>query len=96
MHYEWDETKRLANLEKHGLDFEDARFVYENTYRFDVHVVVNGEQRIMVFAYVFDVLSVATLVVTHRGKRVRCISYRYAHPEEREVYYEWLANDFKK
>jgi len=96
MNYEWDESKRLANLEKHGLDFEDAKLVYESKYRFDVHVVVNGEQRLMAFAYVFDVLSVVTLVVTQRVHRVRCISYRYAHPEEREVYYEWLANDFKK
>ena len=96
MNYEWDESKRLANLGKHGLDFEDAKFVYESNFRFDVHVVVNGEQRIMAFAYVFDVLSVLTLVATHRGHRVRCISYRYAHAEEREVYYEWLANYFKK
>ena len=22
--FEWDEVKRLANIEKHGLDFEDA------------------------------------------------------------------------
>ena len=96
MIYEWDESKRLANLEKHGLDFEDAKFVYESDFRFDVHVVVNGEPRLMAFAYIFDVLSVLTLVVTQRDRRVRCISYRYAHTEEREVYYEWLANDFKK
>jgi len=23
--FEWDENKRLANLAKHGLDFEDVR-----------------------------------------------------------------------
>jgi hypothetical protein len=24
MNYEWDENKRIGNLEKHGLDFIDA------------------------------------------------------------------------
>ena len=27
MRYEWDERKRAANLEKHGLDFVDAHLV---------------------------------------------------------------------
>jgi hypothetical protein len=26
----WDETKRLSNLEKHGLDFKDAHLVFDN------------------------------------------------------------------
>jgi uncharacterized protein len=28
--YEWDEDKRLSNLERHGLDFRSAYLVYEN------------------------------------------------------------------
>ena len=28
MHYLWDETKRQANLKKHGLDFADAEKVF--------------------------------------------------------------------
>lgn len=32
MRFEWDEGKRLANLEKHGLDFEDAWKVFESDY----------------------------------------------------------------
>lgn len=26
--FEWDDTKRRANLTKHGLDFEDARQIF--------------------------------------------------------------------
>jgi uncharacterized DUF497 family protein len=26
----WDETKRLSNLKKHGLDFRDAHLVYDD------------------------------------------------------------------
>ncbi|MFX1716192.1 BrnT family toxin [Paraburkholderia sp. A1RO-5L] len=32
MIYEWDETKRATNLEKHGLDFVDAELVLESEY----------------------------------------------------------------
>jgi len=95
MIYDWDEAKRLANIEKHGLDFCDAKLVYESKHRLDIPVIISGERRIMAFAYVFDFLAVATLVVARRGKVVRCISYRRAHKDEREVYYEWLANNFK-
>jgi len=28
MTYEWDEVKRLINLQQHGLDFNEARQVY--------------------------------------------------------------------
>lgn len=27
--FEWDEAKRQANIEKHGIDFEDAIYVFE-------------------------------------------------------------------
>jgi uncharacterized DUF497 family protein len=29
MHFSWDENKREANLEAHGLDFVDAERVFE-------------------------------------------------------------------
>ncbi|OGR06651.1 MAG: hypothetical protein A2511_15375 [Deltaproteobacteria bacterium RIFOXYD12_FULL_50_9] len=96
MIYEWDETKRQANIEKHGLDFEDARLVYESRYRFELPIKRSGEERLQVFAYVFDLLTVLTLVVTRRSERVRCISFRRAHTEEIEVYHDWLANEFKE
>jgi len=36
MTFEWDERKRLSNLEKHGLDFFDVITVFESP-----HVVVH-------------------------------------------------------
>ena len=43
----WDETKREANLHKHGLDFIDAVLVLvlDSRYRLDVERVRGGEQR---------------------------------------------------
>jgi hypothetical protein len=40
MRFEWDERKRLANLEKHGLDFFDVIGVFEAP-----HVVVPSARK---------------------------------------------------
>ena len=90
---EWDELKRKANLTKHGLDFADVGCVLENPFRLDVDVIRNQEHRVQSFAYVFSHLAVLTVVHTDNSKRI--ISFRRAGREEREVYHEWLANEFK-
>ena len=45
------------------------------------------------FAYVFEQLAVLT-VVHLPGEPPHIISFRRASKEEREVYHEWLENDF--
>ncbi len=42
----WDENKRQANLQKHGLDFADANEVLESRYRLDIEVMRDNEFRI--------------------------------------------------
>ena len=32
MDYEWDETKRLSNIEKHRVDFRIAAFIFEGPF----------------------------------------------------------------
>jgi len=91
----WDESKRQANLDKHGLDFVDAVQVLESPYRLDVSVIRGGEARVQSFAYVFEVLAVLSLAHVGRGGEVRIISLRKASAEEREIYHEWLENDFE-
>jgi len=88
---EWDENKRLSNLAKHGLDFKDADLVLVNPFRLDVENTRNSEKRIQSFAYVLDYLAVLTIV--HVNEQ-RIISYRRASKDEREVYHEWLSNEF--
>ena len=90
---EWDKLKRRKNLAKHGLDFCDASSVLENPFRLDVEIIRNNEQRIQSFAYVFDQLAVLTVV--HTVEKERIISFRRASRNEREVYHEWLANEFE-
>ncbi len=90
---EWDEAKRKSNLSKHGLDFSDAAFVLESPFRLDIDTIRNNENRTHSFAYVYNYLAV--LSVVHTGTENRIISFRKASREEREVYHDWLANDFE-
>lgn len=85
MEFEWDPAKRLANLAKHGLDFEDV-------VAFDwVGAVVQvdsrkdyGEVRYRTWGlYAGRMYSVA---FTRKGKTIRIISFRKANPTEVKRY----------
>jgi uncharacterized protein len=90
---QWDEAKRASNLDKHGLDFVDSVMVLDSPYRLDVDHLRGTELRTQSFAYVFEVLTVLTVVHVERGDALRIVSFRAASNEERRVYHEWLEND---
>jgi uncharacterized protein len=78
---EWDEDKRRRNLERHGLDFEDARLldwdgatVIEDT-RFDY-----PEPRFCAIALGNDRYHIVTFC--WRGRKLRIISFRKASDRE--------------
>jgi uncharacterized DUF497 family protein len=89
----WNEQKRATNLDKHHLDFADAGLVLDSRFRLDVASIRNSESRIQSFAYVFERLAVLT-VVHLPNDLPHIISFRTASTEEREVYHEWLENDY--
>ncbi len=91
--FTWYEQKRASNLDKHHLDFADAALVLDSQFRLDVTCVRNNEERTQSMAYVFDRLAVLT-VVHIPNERIHIISFRTASKEEREIYYEWLENDY--
>ncbi len=82
--FEWDENKRLANIEKHGIDFEDAIGVWED----DVVEVPSRSQRGENRLVAFGVLEgrIIAVVYTDRGGARRIISARRASRSERENY----------
>lgn len=75
--FEWDANKAAANLEKHGISFEQAATVFEDpladTYDDPDHS--QDEQRFLTFGHTRDGMP---LVVAHcdRGDRVRIVSAR--------------------
>ncbi len=84
--YEWDESKREANLRKHGLDFDDADIVYENPNKVTFSIVGRGESRWLDLALVVTNGTVLALVYTVRGYNIRIISFRKASRKERRIY----------
>lgn len=89
----WDESKRLVNLEKHGLDFVDACEILESRYRLDVPVMRKGEARVQSFSYVMARLAVLTVVHLDRENATRIVSFRPASQTEAEAYHEWLSEE---
>lgn len=83
MLFEWDESKRQANLAKHHIDFRDAKRVFDGPVleRIDSR---HGEDRIFAIGLMEDIEIVVVYVM--RGKRRRIISARRAHRDERQEY----------
>ena len=73
MVFEWDEDKRQANLQDHGVDFEDAALIFENpVIEADDTRVDYGEPRRRALGHVGgDYFMVA---YTWRGPNLRIIS----------------------
>ena len=82
----WDEAKRKSNLEKHGLDFKDARLVYDNPEKCTYDSSRQGEQRWMDLALAVIRGRLLALIYTERGNDVHVISFRPASREERQQY----------
>jgi len=83
--FEWDETKRIANVQKHGIDFADAALVFNDpahlTYRSQRHA---SEERFVAIGTVGA--KIIAVIFTERGDNVRIISARIARRIERELY----------
>jgi uncharacterized DUF497 family protein len=88
--FEWDEQKRLANLVKHGVDFERAKLIFDGM-TIDIPDARHdyGEQRIGVYGEFGE--EVFFVVYTWRGENRRLISARKAGTNEREKYYALIA-----
>ncbi len=87
MKFEWDENKNKKNIEKHGIDFNDAKEVFKDEKR-----VVSKDDRkdygelrwLAVGAIIGSILAV---VFTIRDTAIRIISARRANKDEKDEYY---------
>jgi uncharacterized protein len=86
MNFEWDETKRLINLAKHGVDFVRALRIFNDSTLEILDQRQNyGEVRIIATGTVEN--EVFVVVYTWRGKNRRLISARKAGNNARKKYY---------
>jgi len=88
MEFEWDESKNLANIEKHRVSFEEAMLAFLDPNR-KIRLNVKhseGERRFYCFGEVGN--RVMTVRFTVRGKRIRIIGAGYWR-EGRKAYEQY-------
>ena len=88
----WDEWKRQANLQRHGLDFEGCEAV------FDAPIVTAedsrlayGEQRINLLGWLHD--QVVHMTYTEREEDLHVISLREATKYEARYYFKVISQE---
>ncbi len=86
MEFEWDENKNKLNKEKHGIDFNDAKKVFDDEkskispdLRKDY-----GENRWKIIGKIYG--TIISVIYTVRDKVTRIISARKSSNSERDHY----------
>lgn len=83
MKFEWDEKKRLSNIQKHGIDFRDIAANFENFVWIKDIERTGGIRQI----WIGDIQQKIILTVsTRRNDKIRIISARMASKKERELW----------
>ena len=88
MEFEWDPAKAASNLEKHGIDFEDALRVFADpsARTTDVTRPEHLEDRFKVVGMVDD--RIIAVIYTDRGAARRIISARRSRKNEQRDYFD--------
>jgi len=83
--YEWDETKRRLNIESHGIDFIDAKEIWQGpVLEMSSPQLHHGEDRIVAIGLLID--CCITVIYTWRNDNRRLISARKARKNEQKDY----------
>lgn len=82
--FEWDEAKRLTNLTRRSLDFEDSALLFDGRPVATAPSLRNNEHRFVSTAKVDGKLY--TVVWMWRGENQRIISFRRASRGEERAY----------
>lgn len=89
MRFTWDEVKRKRNLKDHGLDFVDAKRVFEGaTYTFEDDRLRYDEQRFVTLGLLGGMP--VSIVHTETKDRIHIISFRKATKRETAILFQNL------
>ena len=86
MQFEYDPAKSQSNKEKHGIDFDEAQFLWQDEDRLQFPAKSDSEERHAIFAKKGDKIWIAFF--TMRGEMTRIISVRRARENEERKYYD--------
>ncbi len=91
--FEWDENKRISNLEKHGIDFFDAHEIWDSLMLVADDLRFNyGENRFIALGSLKNRI-VACAYTTRKNKIIRIISLRKANSREVKYYEKIIKNN---
>ena len=82
--FEYDPNKSMTNMDKHGIDFDEAQNLWDDESRVMFPVVLNGEDRVLMVAKYQG--KHWTAVYTMRGDNIRIISVRRSRNREIQQY----------
>lgn len=82
--FEFDEKKNRTNFEKHGIDFVDARRLWDDPDLLEIPAKPMDEPRSLVIGMISG--NHWSGVITYRGNRIRIISVRRSRKEEVTLY----------
>jgi uncharacterized DUF497 family protein len=84
VNFEYDEEKSCLNKDKHGINFEEAQWLWRDDYRVEVDLATDPEPRYSVTGIVGGIFF--TAIVTYRSDNIRIISVRRARKTEVQLY----------
>ncbi len=84
MEFEYDETKSKRNKEKHGIDFVEAQFLWDDPKRIEIPAKTEDEPRYVVIGKIGE--KHWSVIVAYRENKIRIISVRRSRKEEIEFY----------
>ncbi|MBN1906088.1 MAG: BrnT family toxin [Deltaproteobacteria bacterium] len=86
MKFECNDKKSLENKLKHGIDFNEARDLWNDDNRVEIHATYPSEERYILIGKVGS--KIWTAIFTLRGESVRIISVRRSRKKEVMLYEE--------
>lgn len=84
MEFEFDNNKSELNKQKHGIDFNEAKELWEDLDFVEIPVKTNDEPRFLVIGKIAE--KHWTGIITYRNNKVRIISVRRSRKEEIDIY----------
>ena len=90
MEFEWDEKKRDLKLKKHGMDFIDAKKVFESaTLTIEDSRFIYDEQRFITLGMLEGIIVI--IAHSEENEIIRVISMRKATKNEQKIYFNGFS-----
>ena len=87
--FEYDDKKSKANFKKHGIDFETAQLLWNDTFFLEIPAKTLNEPRFIVIGLIGN--EHWSGVITYRENNIRIISVHRSRREEIDLYEgEWI------